>query len=213
MQLDYDHQQLADLATRLGISDQVLPSYTLSGLALAIAAAPDVIEADEWSPLAFLDASGELLQPAFRSDADAGAFNNQLAGLRAAWDQALSADTELPLPPGCKLDAEDVPAEPLRQFCDGVLIGFDWLDEVWTEVLEEVAEVNGDLGEVFDNTITACMLLNDPAATRKSLTEIDGLPRSEQMSCEEAVEVFRSGMRILGSFGREVVMLLEQEAD
>ena len=212
MQLDYDHQQLADLGTSLGISHQVLSSYTLSGLALAIASAPDVIEADEWSPLAFLDASGEVQQPAFSSAADAQAFDDELADLREAWNRVLSADTELPLPPGCTLDAGNEPEEALRQFCDGVLIGFDWLDEVWSEVLEEVAEINGDLGEVFDNTVTACMMLNDPATTRASLTDNEGIPVEEQMTCVEAIEVFRTGMRILADFGRDVVELLEEEA-
>ncbi|MCK9469435.1 MAG: UPF0149 family protein [Porticoccaceae bacterium] len=211
MQLDYDHQQLSDLASRFDISNQVLPPYTLSGLALAIASAPDVIETDEWSPLAFLDASGELPQPAFRSAADAEAFNDQLGQLRAAWDRVLSTDSELPLPAGCRLDKDDEPTEALRQFCDGVLIGFDWLDEVWGEVLEEVAEINSDLGDVFDNTITAGMMLNDPAATRESLAEHDGIPVAEQMTCEEAIEVFRTGMRILADFGRDVVELLAEE--
>ena len=211
MQLDFDHQQLADLVAQLGITDQVLAPHTLSGLAMAIASAPDIIEAEEWFPLAFLDEQGEVVPPEFRSEADAEAFNGQLNRLWSAWSQALSSDEEIVLPAGCKLDKGGDPVAAMRDFCDGVLIGFDWLDEVWSEVLEEVAEINGDLGEVFDNTITACMMLNDPDATSQSLVENDGIPVEEQMTCAEAVEVFRTGMRILADFGRDVAELLAEE--
>ncbi len=212
MELDYDHQQLADLTARLGIAGQVLDAHALSGLALAIASSPDIIDGEEWFPLAFLDEQGEVVEPSFRSNEDADGFHQELGWLWDAWSRLLAADGDnIALPHECRLDRDGEPNAALRNFCDGVLVGFDWLDEVWSEVLDEVAEVNSDLGEVFDNTITACMLLNNPAATRDSLAENDGIPLEEQMTCEEAVEVFRTGMRILANFGRDVVQLLKEE--
>ncbi|MFA5493243.1 MAG: UPF0149 family protein [Porticoccaceae bacterium] len=207
----FDHQQFAALVARLGIADQVLDSQALSGLALAVLSAPDLIETSEWFPLAFLDASGEVAEPAFESAADADAFYDQLHQLVGVWNAILAQDADIPLPEDCGLDADGQPSAALRDFCDGVLVGFDWLDEVWSEVLDEVAEINSDLGEVFDSTVTACMLLNDPQATRASLEQNDGMAIDEQMTCAEAIEVFRSGMRILANFGRDVAALLEEE--
>lgn len=207
----FDHRQFAALVDRLGIADQVLDSHALSGLALAILSAPDLIETSEWFPLAFLDANGEVVEPAFESPADADTFYDQLHQLAGLWNGILAQDADILLPEDCDLDPAGEPSAALKDFCDGVLVGFDWLDEVWSEVLDEVAEVNSDLGEVFDSTIVACMLLNDPQATRASLEESDGIAVADQMTSAEAIEVFRSGMRILANFGRDVAALLEEE--
>jgi len=76
-----------------------------------------------------------------------------------------------------------------------------------------VAEVNGDLGDVFDSTLVACLLLNDPVTTRASLLETDGIIEEDQMTFEEAIEVFRTGILIVANFSRDVVELLEDEAE
>lgn len=213
MHVHPNHSQFVALLERLGIVDQVLDIHALSGLALAICSAPDIIEPEEWFPLAFLDENGEVVEPEFASDADAEAFYGQLQLLADDWSETLARDEDIRLPAGCGLDADGEPSDALRDFCDGVLVGFDWLDEVWSEVLDEVAEINSDLAEVFDNTITACLLLNDPEATRLSLEQNDGIPLDEQMTNADAIEVFRTGMRILANFGRDVAALLEDEED
>lgn len=209
----YSHQTLVTLLERLGLADQILAPQALAGLALAITVAPDLIDPEEWFPLAFLDDSGEVVEPQFPSEDDADAFYQQLLMLTDHWNALLNEESPPPLPPGCELDGNGEPSAALRNFCDGVLIGFDWLDEVWTEVLEEVAEVNGDLGEVFDATLVACLLLNDPVATRASLLETDGILEEDQMTFEEAIEVFRTGIEVLASFSRDVVELLEEEEE
>ena len=195
MHVHPNHSQFVALLERLGIVDQVLDIHALSGLALAICSAPDIIEPEEWFPLAFLDENGEVVEPEFASDADAEAFYGQLQLLADDWSETLARDEDIRLPAGCGLDADGEPSDALRDFCDGV------------------AEINSDLAEVFDNTITACLLLNDPEATRLSLEQNDGIPLDEQMTNADAIEVFRTGMRILANFGRDVAALLEDEED
>ncbi|KJS05973.1 MAG: hypothetical protein VR73_10785 [Gammaproteobacteria bacterium BRH_c0] len=212
-QAQFNYQHFIALLERLGVSEQVLDPHILSGLALAITVAPDLIDPEEWFPLAFLDESGDVAEPQFRSEDDADTFYQQLLMLTDYWNGKLSEESPLQLPAEYCLDADGEPSTALRDFCDGVLIGFDWLDEVWTEVLEEVAEVNGDLGDVFDSTLVACLLLNDPVTTRASLLETDGIIEEDQMTFEEAIEVFRTGILIVANFSRDVVELLEDEAE
>lgn len=193
--------QFTAMLEQMGIADVVYNYHTLSGLILAVACAPDPVAPSEWFDLVFCTEEEDI--PPFRNGDDAGVFFGQLLALWNHWMEQL-ADEEnvsVQLEAGVEL-VDGKPTEPLKQFCKGILIGYSWLEEDWSELFDSF-EVDGDepeLDAILGMTLTSALLLADPESARSAITNVDNIPADEQLSLETAMEFLPMGLGTLGGF-------------
>ncbi|MGJ8670841.1 MAG: UPF0149 family protein [Oceanococcus sp.] len=133
---------------RAFLSDSHRPDGTLSypqlaGFLFAICASPEQVQVDDWMSVIFDDQD-----PAYFNEKEDTQIQENLIALYQWVLQGIATETAS-LPPLCEAQEQVLEnfAEDggLAQWSQGFLIGHDWLEEVWNDLLPE--DRDEDLGE------------------------------------------------------------------
>jgi len=166
------------------------------GFVTAMAAAPHVLAPEEWLPFLW---GGEEVAP-FSDGEQLESYIEQVIALWNEYRPALLGN-EWQWPQGCALDEEDIVTEATRDFCEGVLQGWQLSRDDWETIMPEDSQDNALLGGV----LLSLSMLYDPETSIATLSEqgIEGLEQFEEIF--NAMPTMLCGLTMRGS------MLAEQE--
>jgi len=192
-------REFAATLDNLALSDLVHDYHTVSGLILAVASAPELIPPSEWLGLVFIDDDS----PALPSMDGAEQLFGQLMAMWNHWATVVGDDeANLPLDPAYRL-VDGVPSPEFSAFSRGVLMGYGWLEEDWSGLLEALAEAEEfeEIDGVFGMTLASAMLIADPDGAFEAMAEAGEVPEEGGLELVDAAEFLPVGLRLLGSLG------------
>ncbi len=119
------------------LAEQVYEPYHILGVITAIASAPESISISEWMPVLWREENSDM---EFASEVQANLFTRHVIGWWNECNQKFSQQDELFLPESITFSELSGVSRELKDFSIGYLNGYDWLKEVWDEVLDEKPE-------------------------------------------------------------------------
>lgn len=122
-------RNLRDKLDSLHHSGDAISFYHLQGLLFAVACSPETIKPSEWFDLIWLND-----EPQFENEADARAFYRSVVAL--ANHIAEMARQRRFLPFSARFDERWL--EELSQWCEGLLIGHQYLEDLWAITLDDL---------------------------------------------------------------------------
>jgi uncharacterized protein len=188
-------QSLQALLERLWNVDAVLSYQQIRGLLFAIASSPEPVKPSQWFELVMLRDDAP-----FESDQQAQLFVQLLAGL--ADEIARQAAQGSCLPFGA-IDEASLPL--LREWCDGFLMGHQYLETLWMLALDELDDPL--LDSQIESTLTLASAFIEWDAARL-WTLVDGVA-AEEMTLPELCQYLE---QLLGAY-YQVHKRLIQPAD
>lgn len=166
------------------------------GFVTAMAAAPNVLPPEEWLPFLW---GGEEVAP-FN---DGEQLETYIEHIIALWNQYRPAllDNAWQWPEGCSLDDEDIVSAQTRDFCEGLLQGWQLSRDDWETIMPDGTQDSALLGGV----ILSLSMLYDPETSIATLAEqgVEGLEQFE--------EIFNAMPTMLCGLTMRGVTLAEQE--
>lgn len=180
---------LQDYLEKLQRSDAVLSYFQLQGLLFAVSCSPEPMKASEWFELIWLNDD-----PQFDSEDEAKTFYRLVADLqkRIAFEQM--AGNCLPLPE----QYQESWQTELAEWCQGLMLGHQYLEELWTVVIEDIddEEMNVCVDVVFNLAATFADL---EAARQQAQQEGDDL-----LDCHlpEAYQLFQRALQDYSNLSR-----------
>jgi uncharacterized protein len=167
----------------------------LAGFLFSLANGPELIPPSEWIPLVFNDQAAcyETREEAERV----------LEAMLALYNDCIRERPGgiVSLPPGCEIrpwPMDNLSAgAPLSQWAQGFSIGYDYLEEVWSEYTPD--EFDEDLGALL-MTLTFFTSLNLAEAYHQ---ETNGKSNLEQLA-KSVIEIFPDAMREYAHLGRSI---------
>lgn len=172
---------LRDCIEQLRRVDAVLSYDQLRGLLFAINSSPEPIKPSEWFELIWLND-----EPQFDNEADAKAFYSLINKLQQQLAKAGEMGKILPFPS----NYENQWQPELAEWCQGFLLGHQYLEELWIVAIEDVAD--DELAARVDTTLNLAMTFADLTLAQQQSIE-EGLIFSEE-ELPEAYKVFRSSL-------------------
>ena len=173
---------LQDYLSKLQRSGAVLSYFQLQGLLFAVTCSPEVMKASEWFELIWLNDD-----PQFDDEAEAKAFYRLVADLQKRIAADLARGHCLPLPE----QYDEHWQIELSQWCQGLMLGHQYLEELWTVVIEDVddEEMSSCVDVVFNLAATFADL---DVAKQQAQQEGDDL-----LDCHlpEAYQLFQRGLQ------------------
>ena len=156
---------LQDYLKELQRSDAVLSYFQLQGLLFAVSCSPEPMKASEWFELIWLNDD-----PQFDDEAEAKVFYRLVADLQKQIAAGLSRGHYLPLP----VQFDERWQAELADWCQGLMLGHQYLEELWTVVIEDVAdeEMSACVDMVFNLAATFADL---ESARQQALEDGDDL--------------------------------------
>lgn len=133
--------------------DAVLGYYEIQGLLFAVACSPEPVRPVEWFELIWLSDT-----PQFEEAGEAKAFFQLLLELSSHIDGEVQGERYRP-----GLDAQGrVSAQVLAQWCDGFLIGHQYLEELWLAALDDLDDdaLFDQVQEALDSAVVFAMCEN-----------------------------------------------------
>ncbi|MCL9782688.1 UPF0149 family protein [Vibrio sp. S4M6] len=165
------------------------------GFITSIAAAPHVLPPEEWLPLLW---GGDEVAPF----SDGEQLETYIEHMIAIWNDYRPAllGNSWDWPTGCQLDEEDIVNEYARDFCEGVLQGWQFTQDDWKNIMPEDSEDNALLGGV----ILSLSMLYDPETSLETLKEngVEGL--------DQFTEIFNGVPTMLCGLAIRAALLVEQ---
>tara|TARA_B100001057_G_scaffold463635_1_gene518031 strand:- start:187 stop:768 length:582 start_codon:yes stop_codon:yes gene_type:complete len=144
------------------------------GFVTAMAAAPHELSPQEWLPFLW---GGEEVAPF----GDGELLETYIEHIIAIWNEYRPAllENRWQWPQSCSLDEQDIVNEATREFCEGMLQGWNLARDDWETVMPEDSEDNALLGGV----LLSISMLYDPATSIATLAEqgIEGLEQFEEI--------------------------------
>lgn len=160
------------------------------GFVTAMAAAPNVLTPHEWLPFLW---GGEEVAPF----ADGEQLESYIEHVIALWNEYRPAllGNEWQWPNDCELDDEDIVSEATRDFCEGLLQGWQLARDDWETIMPEDSQDSALLGGV----LLSVSMLYDPETSIATLAEqgIEGLEQFEEIF--NAMPTMLSGLAMRGS--------------
>ena len=194
---------LQDYLLELQRSDAVLSYFQLQGLLFAVSCSPETMKASEWFELIWLNDD-----PQFDDEAEAKVFFRLITDLQ----QRIAADINrghcLPLPE----QYDDHWQTELAEWCQGLMLGHQYLEELWTVVIEDIddEEMSSCVDVVFNLAATFADL-----DTARQQAQQDGddlldchLPEAYQLfqrSLQDYSDLSRHWGKLISSMGVEQV--------
>ncbi|KAB2826490.1 UPF0149 family protein [Aliivibrio finisterrensis] len=171
------------------LENKLLTEAQTQGFIAAMAAAPNLINPNEW--LAFLW-GGEEISP-FTTAEDLEAYANAVVNLWNEYREAFLSG-QWQWPEACQLDDEEIVTAQTRQFSEGLLQGWQLTRDDWETLMPEESENNALLGGV----LLSISMLFDPETALATLEEqgIEGLDEFREIY--NAVPMMLSGLTIRG---------------
>jgi len=164
-------QQLLSLPE---LEDKLINEAKTYGFVTAMAAAPNILPPEEWLPFLW---GGEEVAPF----SDGEQLETYIEHIIALWNQYRPAllDNTWQWPEGCTLDEEDIVSAQTRDFCEGLLQGWQLSRDDWETIMPDGTEDSALLGGV----ILSLSMLYDPETSIATLAEqgIQGLEQFEEI--------------------------------
>ncbi|KLN63158.1 MULTISPECIES: UPF0149 family protein [Vibrio] len=187
---------LQELLSLPELEGKLINEARTHGFVTAMAAAPHMLTPHEWLPFLW---GGEEVAPF----ADGEQLETYIEHIIAIWNEYRPAllENRWQWPQGCTLDEEEIVTEATRDFCEGVLQGWQLARDDWETIMPEDSEDNALLGGV----LLSLSMLYDPETSIATLAEqgIEGLEQFEEIF--KAMPTMLCGLTMRGS------MLAEQE--
>lgn len=182
-------QSLMTILSNPELENKLLTEAQTQGFIAAMAAAPNLINPNEW--LAFLW-GGEEISP-FTNAEDLEAYANIVVNLWNDYREAFLSGT-WQWPEACQLNDEEIVTSETRQFSEGLLQGWQLTRDDWETLMPEESENNALLGGV----LLSISMLFDPETALSALEEqgIEGL--GEFTEIYNAVPMMLSGLTMRG---------------
>ncbi|PMH46186.1 hypothetical protein BCU68_08950 [Vibrio sp. 10N.286.49.B3] len=167
------------------LEGKLLTEAKTQGFVAAMAAAPNVLSPEEWLPFLW---GGQETAPF----TDGEQLEQYIECIISLWNDYRPAllDGEWLWPEGCALDDAEIVNEAGRDFCEGLLQGWQISRDDWETLMPEESEDNALLGGV----LLSLSMLFDPETSIATLAEqgIDGLEQFEEIF--NAVPVMLCGL-------------------
>ncbi|MDN3609640.1 UPF0149 family protein [Vibrio ostreicida] len=172
------------------LENKLINQAKTHGFVAAMAAAPHVLPPEEW--LAFLW-GGEEVAPF----ADGEQLETYIELVIAIWNQyrAELMTNEWQWPESCVLDEEEIISQSGRDFCEGLLQGWQLARDDWETIMPEDSEDNALLGGV----LLSISMLYDPETSLATLSDqgVEGLEQFEEIF--NAVPAMLCGLAMRGA--------------
>ncbi|MGR5194937.1 YecA family protein [Vibrio rotiferianus] len=192
----YSILKLQDILSLPELDGKLLNLAKTQGFVTAMASAPNVLNPQEWLPFLW---GGEETAPF----SDGEQLEQYIDEIVQMWNQARPALLEgaWQWPEGCALDEGEIVTEATRDFCEGVLQGWQLARDDWETLMPEDSEDSALLGGV----LLSLTMLYDPETTITTLAE-QGMEGLEQFE-----EIFNAMPVMLSGLTQRGVTLAEQE--
>jgi uncharacterized protein len=192
----YSILKLQDILSLPELDGKLLNLAKTQGFVTAMASAPNVLNPQEWLPFLW---GGEETAPF----TDGEQLEQYIDEIVQMWNQTRPALLEgaWQWPEACELDDQDIVSANTRDFCEGVLQGWQLTRDDWENLMPEDSEDSALLGGV----LLSLTMLYDPETTIATLAE-QGMEGLEQFE-----EIFNAMPMMLGGLTQRGVMLAEEE--
>lgn len=172
------------------LEDKLINEAKTQGFVSAMAAAPHILTPHEWLPFLW---GGEEVAPF----SDGEQLESYIEHIIAMWNTYRPAllSNEWQWPQGCDLDEEDIVNQATRDFCEGLLQGWQLARDDWETIMPEHSEDSALLGGV----LLSVSMLYDPETSIATLSEqgIEGLEQFEEIY--KAMPTMLCGLTMRGS--------------
>lgn len=156
------------------LEQKLINEAKTQGFVTAMAAAPNILPPHEWLPFLW---GGEEVAPF----SDGEQLETYIELIVAMWNEYRPAllENRWQWPDGCRLDEEEIVTQETRDFCEGVLQGWQLARDDWETIMPEDSEDNALLGGV----LLSLSMLYDPETSIATLAEqgIEGLEQFEEI--------------------------------
>ncbi|WP_350940295.1 UPF0149 family protein [Vibrio metschnikovii] len=153
---------LNDILSAADLEDKLLNEAKTQGFITAMALAPNVLPPSEWLPFLW---GGDDTAPF----SDAKQMESYFGLIIRLWNEYRPAllDGSWSWPKGCELDEEDIVTQNTRDFCEGVLQGWQLTRDDWEVLMPENSQENALMGGV----LLSLSMLYDPETSLATLAE------------------------------------------
>ncbi|WP_217511033.1 UPF0149 family protein [Vibrio metschnikovii] len=153
---------LNDILSAADLEDKLLNEAKTQGFITAMALAPNVLPPSEWLPFLW---GGDDTAPF----SDAKQMESYFGLIIRLWNEYHPAllDGSWTWPEGCELDEEDIVTQNTRDFCEGVLQGWQLTRDDWEVLMPENSQENALMGGV----LLSLSMLYDPETSLATLAE------------------------------------------
>ncbi|WP_306330823.1 UPF0149 family protein [Vibrio injensis] len=153
---------LNDILSAADLEDKLLNEAKTQGFITAMALAPNVLPPSEWLPFLW---GGDDTAPF----SDAKQMESYFGLIIRLWNEYRPAllDGSWTWPEGCELDEEDIVTQNTRDFCEGVLQGWQLTRDDWEVLMPENSQENALMGGV----LLSLSMLYDPETSLATLDE------------------------------------------
>ncbi|MDA3138193.1 UPF0149 family protein [Vibrio metschnikovii] len=153
---------LNDILSAADLEDKLLNEAKTQGFITAMALAPNVLPPSEWLPFLW---GGDDTAPF----SDAKQMESYFGLIIRLWNEYRPAllDGSWTWPEGCELDEEDIVTQNTRDFCEGVLQGWQLTRDDWEVLMPENSQENALMGGV----LLSLSMLYDPETSLTTLAE------------------------------------------
>ncbi|GAL13772.1 hypothetical protein JCM19233_4777 [Vibrio astriarenae] len=165
---------LSQLIANNELQDKLLSEAQTRGFITAMSSAPYLLEANEWLPFLW----GGAEQAPFTDGEQLEEYIQLVINIwNESGPQLLEGTWQWP--EGCELDDEDIVTEATREFCEGMLQGWQLCRDDWETLMPEESEDNALLGGV----LLSLSMLYDPLTSLATLKEqgMEGLEQFEEI--------------------------------
>ncbi|MDR9829685.1 YecA family protein [Vibrio sp. FNV 38] len=165
---------LTQLIESYELQDKLLTESQTRGFIAAMASAPYLLEVNDWLPFLW----GGAEQSPFSNGEQLEQYIQLVVTIWNETGPELVEGT-WQWPEACKLDDEDIVTEDTREFCEGMLQGWQLCRDDWETLMPEESEDNALLGGV----LLSISMLYDPLTSLATLKEqgLEGLDQFEEI--------------------------------
>ncbi|MYM58170.1 UPF0149 family protein [Vibrio sp. OCN044] len=165
---------LNEILAQPELKDRLINEPKTQGFVTAMAAAPNLLPPQEWIPFLW---GGEEVSPF----GDGEQLESYIELVIAMWNEYRPdlLEDQWVWPEECKLDDADIVNQEARDFCEGLLQGWQLTKDDWEAIMPENSEDNALLGGV----LLSISMLYDPETCLATLSEqgIEGLEQFEEI--------------------------------
>lgn len=165
---------LQELLAQPELNDRLLNEAQTTGFVTAMACTPNTLPPQEWLPYLW----GEEEMAPF---SDGEQLENYLELIINMWNHFRPAllNNQWTWPEGYELDEQEIVNESVRDFCEGVLQGWQLTRDDWENIIPPESED----GVLLAGVILSLSMLYDPETSISTLSEqgVEGLEQFEEI--------------------------------
>lgn len=168
------HLTLQELLSLPELEDKLINEAKTRGFVAAMASAPNILPPEEWLPFLW---GGDEVAP-FSNGEQLECYIEHVIAMWNEYRPALLNNAWL-WPEQCSLDEEEIVNQAARDFCEGLLQGWQLSRDDWETIMPSESEDNALLGGV----LLSLSMLYDPETSIATLADqgIEGLEQFEEI--------------------------------